>query len=133
MSANIRVTIWNEFRHEKSNEDVKKIYPDGMHKVIGDFLGTAGNCDIRSATLDEPEHGLTEEVLNNTDVLLWWGHMAHGEVSDSIVDRSSKEFSRGWVLSFSIQHTFQRYSSESLVQIALSAGAKSPKRKGFGI
>ena len=83
----IRVTVWNEFRHEREKEDVKAIYPQGIHQAIADFLGKEEDMVIRTATLDEPEHGLTEEVLDNTDVLLWWGHMAHNEVKDEIVDR----------------------------------------------
>ena len=82
----IRITVWNEFRHEKTNEKAKSIYPDGIHNTIADFLRAAG-FEVGTATLDEPEHGLTDDVLNNTDVMLWWGHMAHGEVSDEIVDK----------------------------------------------
>ncbi|MDP9352033.1 MAG: ThuA domain-containing protein, partial [Chloroflexota bacterium] len=84
--ANLRVTVWNEFRHEKSHESVKAVYPDGIHNTIAEGLRNAG-LEVRTATLDEPEHGLTEDVLNQTDVLTWWGHMAHKEVSDEIVDR----------------------------------------------
>lgn len=82
----IRVTVWNEFRHEKTEESVRKVYPNGMHAAIADFL----RCDeiqVRTATLDEPECGLTEEVLENTDVLIWWGHMHHNEVPDEIAYR----------------------------------------------
>ncbi|MEZ4712576.1 MAG: ThuA domain-containing protein [Caldilineaceae bacterium] len=86
MSKPIRVTVWNEFRHEKSHEAVRKIYPDGMHVVIGNALKERG-FEVGSATLDEPEHGLTQEVLDATDVLVWWGHMAHREVQDEIVTR----------------------------------------------
>ncbi len=81
-----RVTVWNEFRHEKSHKEVQELYPDGIHMVIARFLGAQG-FDVRTATLDEPEHGLTEAVLAATDVLIWWGHMAHDEVSDGVVDR----------------------------------------------
>ena len=85
----IRVTVWHEFRHEKKNEAVRKLYPDGMHTVmasaIKDHLGE--NVVIKTATLDEPEHGLTDDVLNNTDVLTWWGHNAHKDVADAIVDK----------------------------------------------
>jgi trehalose utilization protein len=84
-----KVTVWGEFRHEKKNETVKKIYPDGMHNVIAAGLRKAG-FDVKTATLDEPEHGLTEAVLANTDVLTWWGHVAHGDVKDEIVDRVQK-------------------------------------------
>ncbi len=82
----MRVTVWNEFRHEKTDDRVRAIYPDGMHQVIADALKQAGH-QVRTATLDEPEHGLTAEVLAQTDVLTWWGHAAHREVSDAIVDR----------------------------------------------
>ncbi len=85
MSA-LRVTVWNEGRHEKSNPAVQKVYPDGMHTVIAKHLASQG-LTVRTATLDEPEHGLTEAVLAETDVLTWWGHMAHGDVQDEIVNR----------------------------------------------
>jgi len=87
MAEKIRVTIWNEYRHEKKDEKVKKIYPNGMHAVIAKGLEAAGDIECRIATLDEPEHGLTNEVLDKTEVLTWWGHSAHGEVSDEIVQR----------------------------------------------
>jgi len=83
----IRVTVWNEFRHEKLDEHVKKIYPNGLHAVIADFLNSEEDMECRLASLDEPECGLTQEVIDNTDVLLWWGHMAHNEVPDEIVAR----------------------------------------------
>jgi trehalose utilization protein len=81
-----RVTVWNEFRHEKQDEAVRQAYPDGIHGAIAEGLAQAG-FPVRCATLDEPEHGLTDAVLAETDVLTWWGHMAHGEVNDKIVDR----------------------------------------------
>ena len=81
-----RVTVWNEYRHEKKDEEVARIYPEGMHTPIARSLEAEG-FRVRTATLDEPEHGLTEEVLSETDVLTWWGHGAHREVSDAIVNR----------------------------------------------
>lgn len=83
---NIRVTVWNEYRHEKSNEHVASIYPEGIHGAIASALSRDG-FTVRTATLDEPEHGLTEEVLNSTDVLIWWGHMAHNDVRDDVMAR----------------------------------------------
>ena len=83
---NPRVTVWNEFRHEKSDPEVTAIYPDGIHATIAAALGEH-SIEARTATLDEPEHGLTDEVLDATDVLVWWGHLAHEEVSDEIVER----------------------------------------------
>ena len=81
-----QVTVWNEYRQERSDQPVRATYPDGIHAAIGDGLREAG-FDVRIATLDEPEHGLTDEVLAATDVLTWWGHAAHGEVADDVVDR----------------------------------------------
>ncbi|MCX5634691.1 MAG: ThuA domain-containing protein [Planctomycetota bacterium] len=83
----IKVTVWNEFRHEKINEKVKKIYPDVMHAVIANSLNKAEGIKAVTATLDQPRHGLTDKVLENTDVLIWWGHMAHNEVADEVVEK----------------------------------------------
>ncbi len=87
MATPIRVTVWNEFRHEKQDPQIAAIYPDGIHGAIAQYLRTLPGLEVRTATLDEPEHGLTDEVLANTDVLIWWGHMAHGAVSDAVVDK----------------------------------------------
>ena len=86
----IRVTVWNEYRHEKESEEIAAVYPNGIHAAIAEGLEQAGGFEVRTATLDEPEHGLTDEVLANTDVLTWWGHKAHGAVSDEIVTRVQK-------------------------------------------
>lgn len=87
MSEKIRVTIWNEYRHEKENPKVAAVYPDGIHQALAAFLATEADLEIRTATLDEPEHGMTEEVLAATDVLIWWGHKAHDDVDDAIAAR----------------------------------------------
>ena len=87
MNNDIRVIVWNEFRHEKTKEEVRSIYPDGMHSVIAKHLNSQPGIQATTATLDEPEHGLTEEVLANSDCLTWWGHTAHKEVKDEIVTR----------------------------------------------
>lgn len=89
MTTPIRVTVWNEYRHEKAKEVVKAIYPQGMHVAIADALRKLlGNTAIiRTATLDEADHGLSDAVLAETDVLTWWGHKAHGEVRDDIVEK----------------------------------------------
>ncbi|HLZ63030.1 MAG TPA: ThuA domain-containing protein, partial [Ktedonosporobacter sp.] len=82
----IRVTVWNEYRHERHDQQVASVYPEGIHSAIAVPLAKEGLA-VRTATLDEPEHGLSNDVLDNTDVLIWWGHMAHGEVKDEIVAR----------------------------------------------
>lgn len=86
MATPLRVTVWNEFRHERRDERVRALYPDGVLAPVATALRAAGH-QVRLATLDEPEHGLTETVLAETDVLLWWGHTAHQEVEERIVER----------------------------------------------
>lgn len=83
----IKVTVWNEYTHEKNSEHVRSIYPDGIHGAIAAFLGKNEDIVVKTATLDDPECGLTEEVLKDTDVLVWWGHMAHHLVPDEVAER----------------------------------------------
>lgn len=83
----IRVTVWNEFRHEKVHDGVKAVYPNGIHKVIADALNTYSGIKASTATLDEPQNGLTDKILAKTDVLIWWGHMAHDDVKDEIANK----------------------------------------------
>lgn len=85
--AIIRVTVWNEFRHERTTAEVAKIYPEGIHATIAAALRKEENIEVHTATLDEPEHGLSRAVLQDTDVLIWWGHLAHNEVADEVVER----------------------------------------------
>jgi trehalose utilization protein len=122
MNSRLLVTIWNENVHERENPIVAKIYPTGIHGCIADALkidnGVAGVADagsepdrrsrstpkafgavttlqMRTATLDQRDHGLSEKVLDQTDVLIWWGHAAHGRVKDAIVDRVLKRVWEG--------------------------------------
>jgi len=81
-----RVLVWNEYRHEREEPAIGAIYPHGIHGAIADGLRHHGLA-VRTATLDEPEHGLTEEALASTDVLIWWGHMQHQAVADAVVER----------------------------------------------
>ena len=85
----LRVTIWNEHVQERRDESVKRVYPDGMHEAIAAGLRRelGASASIRFATLEEPEHGLTDRVLSETDVLTWWGHVAHDQVADEVVSR----------------------------------------------
>ncbi|ELZ26447.1 trehalose utilization protein [Halogeometricum pallidum JCM 14848] len=86
MSENLSVTVWNEYRHERDSDEVAEVYPDGIHAAVAEGFEERG-FETRTATLDDPEHGLSEGVLKDTDVLTWWGHRAHEEVSDHVVDR----------------------------------------------
>ena len=96
MSA-LRVTVWNEYRHERSKEQVRQIYPHGIHAVLAEALQEqlGDQVQVTTATLDEPQHGLTEQVLAETDVLTWWGHAAHDEVDDTVVDAVQQRVLQG--------------------------------------
>ncbi len=83
----IRTLVWGENVHEQKNKVVADLYPTGMHSCIADALNSDPAISATSATLQDPEHGLTEARLKETDVLLWWGHAAHGDVEDAIVER----------------------------------------------
>jgi trehalose utilization protein len=85
----LRVTVWNEGVHEATQPEIAAIYPRGIHGAIADGLSEllGDEVVVRTATLDDPEHGLSEEQLAATDVLLWWGHIAHERVSDDAVER----------------------------------------------
>jgi len=85
--SKLRVVVWNEGQQEKSDAAVKRIYPDGIHDVIVKALNLHDGIDATAATLDEPEHGLPAHRLDQTDVLIWWGHQAHDAIDDAIVDR----------------------------------------------
>ena len=80
----IRVTVFNEYLHEKSEERIAKVYPNGIHGAIADFLGKEDDITVRTATLDDENCGITKEVLDNTDVLIWWGHIGHHLVPDEV-------------------------------------------------
>lgn len=83
----IKTLVWGENVHEQTNEIVAELYPQGMHGCIAEALNTDSAITAETATLQDPEHGLTEARLAETDVLLWWGHAAHGDVDDRIVER----------------------------------------------
>ncbi len=82
----IRVTVWNEFFHERDSEKIAKIYPQGIHTAIAEGLCENTDLCVKTATLDMPECGLDQDTLDNTDVLIWWGHMKHSDIPDKIAE-----------------------------------------------
>lgn len=91
----IRVTVWNEGVHEVESPEIAAVYPHGIHGQIKSFLDTQEDIEVRTATLNDPDCGLPPEVLENTDVLIWWGHKAHDEVPDELVERVHDRVLRG--------------------------------------
>lgn len=91
----IRTLVWGENVHEQKNQVVARLYPDGMHAQIAKLLEPDAGIAVSTTTLQEPEHGCTEEVLSQTDVLIWWGHAAHGAVEDEVVERIARHVWQG--------------------------------------
>ncbi len=85
----VHVTVWSENVHERNEPEVRALYPRGLHGAIAEGLDAllGERVQVRTATLQEPEHGLSQAVLEATDVLTWWGHIAHEEVDDAVVER----------------------------------------------
>ena len=87
MRAKTRVVVWNEYRQEREEERIARVYPEGIHGQLAAILREDPTLEVSTATLDEPEHGLSVERLAETDVLVWWGHMYHDDVDDEVVKR----------------------------------------------
>ncbi len=95
MPWKLRVTVWGENVHERKNAIVRQVYPDGIHNCIAAALRDDRSLDVQAATLQQPQNGLTKSVLEKTDVLVWWGHAAHGKVRDAVVDQVVKRIWQG--------------------------------------
>ncbi len=103
MKACISVIVWNEYQDQQTNALVAANYPDGLHNTIARALRTTPGLpahndlplDVSTATLAQEEHGLSESRLAACDVLLWWGHQAHDQVSDAVVDRVQRRVLEG--------------------------------------
>ena len=91
----IRVTVWNEFVHERELPEIAAVYPDGIHGAIREFLETNEDIEVKTATLDEPNQGLSRDLLANTDVLIWWSHAKQEEVTDENVRLVQSEVQKG--------------------------------------
>ena len=83
----IRVTKWNEYEHERTIPAIEKVYPEGIHGALKIILSTEEDLCVRCSTLLDPEQGVSEEILQNTDVLIWWSHAKQDDITDENVDR----------------------------------------------
>lgn len=91
----IRVTVWNEFVHERQSEEIAKIYPNGIHGAIAEGLLQYEKFEVNTRTMDLPECGLDAETLAKTDVLIWWSHLRNGDLPDEIAERVQKRVLEG--------------------------------------
>jgi trehalose utilization protein len=95
MANPIHVTVWNEYLHEVKEPAIAAVYPTGIHGALAEGLSTFEGLSVRTATLAEPSHGLTDDVLESTDVMIWWGHMGHHLVDDAIVEKVQQQVLSG--------------------------------------
>ena len=87
----IRVTIWNENYHEKTMPEMIDVYPEGLHGAIAGFLSKEDDFEVRTATQDQPEYGITDEILESTDVLIWWGHAKQNDIPDELAKKIAEK------------------------------------------
>jgi trehalose utilization protein len=115
----IRVTVFNEYVHERNEDRVRAVYPDGIHGAIAQALGGIDDITVKCVTLDMPENGLTQQLLDETDVLIWWAHMAHDQVSDEVAQRVQRRVLDG--MGFVALH-----SAHASKPFSLLLGTRSP-------
>jgi len=96
----IKVTVWNEYMDEQKRPAIASVYPEGLHKTIQAFLNRDGEITASTSIITDPEQGLSEQILDNTDVLIWWGHSHHGDVQDLLVKRVMEKVQRGMGIIF---------------------------------
>jgi trehalose utilization protein len=128
----IRAVVWGENVHEQKNKVVAGVYPKGMHQAIADALNEDGAIQATTATLQEPEHGLPASRLAGTDVLLWWGHAAHKEVSDEVVERVAEAVWSGMGLIVLHSGHFAKIFKRLMGRPATSPGARPASASAFG-
>ncbi|GCF14723.1 trehalose utilization protein ThuA [Haloarcula mannanilytica] len=109
----VAVTVWNENQHERATGPANAMYPDGIHTALAEMLVSHGHT-VQTATLDEPEHGLTADVLAETDVLLWWGDVAHDAVTDTVAARVEQAV-RGGMGFIPLHSSYESKPFESLM------------------
>lgn len=96
----MNITIFNEYHPKQQTGKVAKVYPSGLHSVIKEIFKDNPDCSVRTATQEEPENGLTDKVLDETDVLIWWGHAWHENVLDSVVNKVCNRVLQGMGIIF---------------------------------
>ncbi|GHU58187.1 trehalose utilization protein ThuA [Spirochaetia bacterium] len=96
----IRVTVWNEYMEDQKRKEIADVYPKGLHQAIAGFLNKDTEIAAKVSIITDPEQGLSEQLLDNTDVLIWWGHVHHHEVADELVQRVVTQVHRGMGIIF---------------------------------
>lgn len=115
----IRVTVFNEYVHERNEAKVREVYPNGIHGAIAQALGGIEDITVKCVTMDMPENGLPQQLLDETDVLIWWAHLAHNQISDEVARRVQRRVLDG--MGFVALH-----SAHASKPFSLLLGTRSP-------
>jgi len=124
--STIKVTVWNEYGDYQKGQEVADVYPRGLHITIADFLARDKDIDVNTAVLADAEHGLSEAVLDNTDVLIWWGHALHDKVDDRIAARVVDRVQRGMGMIF----LHSAHKSKPFMRLLGTSGSLSWREAG---
>lgn len=89
-----QVVFWYEAK-DREPEAVLKAYPKGMAAAVESIFAGRGDIAVRSAGLSDPACGLPDELLDKTDVLIWWGHAHHDEVPDELARKIQERVLKG--------------------------------------
>jgi trehalose utilization protein len=83
------ILVWSE------GTAPKEVYPNDIRGAVAAELAKLRGYTVKTATLSDPEQGISQAALDATDVLIWWGHLKHGDVSDTGVERIVKRVREG--------------------------------------
>jgi len=82
----VKVVVWDEQQPAQ-----KQAYSSFLGNSVAEHLGAQPGISVRSVNINDPGQGLAGGVLDDCQVLIWWGHVRHAEISAetgrSIVER----------------------------------------------
>jgi trehalose utilization protein len=110
------VVVWSE------GTAPKNVYPNDINGAIAEGLKTLDGWEIVTASIDQPEQGLPEELLNKTDVLIWWGHKKHKQVEDALVAKIVKRVKEDGMGFISLHSSHFAKPNKALMGTACSWG-----------
>lgn len=122
----MKVTIFTEFNASMESEEAKVSYPEGMNACLYDFISKEHDVKMIVHSKDDDGSELTEEILKNTDVLIWWGHWYHGLVSDDVINMVADYVNRG--MGFIALHS--AHESKIFQKLVGTSGALSWREMG---
>ena len=75
-AAPVRVVVWDEQQPAQ-----KEVYTNFLGNQIASYLRTLPDLSVTSVNLNDPDQGLSDAIITNCDVLVWWSHVKNKQVS----------------------------------------------------